>query len=149
MTTDRKCKRCGYGCLSCNEVPYVCYECKAGMIFDDAQKKCVCVSGTYPSNITVDCLACDPSCGACTGPSSSECTNCSTSSPVPFFNETTKQCQSTCGKYFFEDWLIFNCSRCPDGCTKCSGPRNCTECDYGRMLMSDESEKNFMCIKCP
>ncbi len=47
LTTDEKCKKCGYGCLSCNEVPYVCNQCKSGMIFDSAQQKCVCISGTY------------------------------------------------------------------------------------------------------
>lgn len=25
MTTDMKCKNCGYGCLACDETPYFCY----------------------------------------------------------------------------------------------------------------------------
>ncbi len=108
LDTTGQCTFCGYGCFSCNATD--CQRCISGMIYDSREKKCVCISGTYASNTSVTCLACHSLCGACTGPSSTECTNCSTSSPVPFFNATTKKCQSTCGEYFYENRLIFNCS---------------------------------------
>ncbi len=139
---------CGYGCLSCNATD--CQKCKSGMVYDGAQKMCVCLSGTYASDVSVSCLPCDSSCGACTGPSSSECTNCSTSSKKPFFNMTTSECQSSCGGPFYENWAAFNCSECPVGCNSCSSGSNCTTCDLDtdkRSLVTIATSSLCMCIQ--
>lgn len=168
MTTDRKCKKCGYGCMACEEVPYVCHECKDGMFFDPAQQKCVCKPGMYPSTEVIGCFACSPMCAECTGPADNECTSCSPSSPVPYFDLTTGRCQDTCGDYFYEDKMSQNCLSCPMGCNKCEWGVNCTACDLDRnkrMLAVSESgmaecrciqgfyqdpndRKNIVCLEC-
>lgn len=99
------------------------------MVYDSLQQKCVCKSGTYPSNVSVLCLPCHETCGACTGPSASNCTNCSTTSQYVFYNSTTKQCQTTCALYTFENRISFTCPSCPVGCVTCSNATACTSCD--------------------
>jgi hypothetical protein len=73
------------------------------MMFDPVEQKCVCQHGMYPSTETVECFKCSPMCEECAGPSDNECLSCSASSPVPYYDSTTRRCQATCGDYFYED----------------------------------------------
>lgn len=94
---------------------------KCPSYYDDATKTCLsmCPTKNYPL-ANLSCVACDPSCIECTGPSSSNCSSCSNY----LYNGT---CYGNCPSYTYSNSSV--CYNCNSTCGTCYGnSNNCTSC---------------------
>lgn len=67
----------------------------------------------------ISCLACDPACSGCSGPSHQNCNDCA---PSMLKVESTNTCVSVCSNYaanYYEDGEF--CRECDPKCATCSG----------------------------
>ena len=94
-----------------------------------------CPNSTYPTTSPNLCNSCDPKCYLCSGPSSSQCSMCTTSGADEAFLDGTT-CVSTCPSATFANITSHTCDSCPGNCTVCTSSTICTVCDSGFGLLN-------------
>ena len=134
-TTRDICVPCHSSCAMCSgATANDCTVCAAATPFsiDGTPGRCLasCTpEGKYADSSQV-CQACDSTCGTCTGPSSSECLSC-TSSSTPFLHSGS--CIASCpvdGTFVDVQGSVNLCTACHSTCQQCSGSgsTDCTSC---------------------
>lgn len=88
--------------------------------------------GWFLNTETQSCTKCHPSCKECIGPSSSDCTSCSSSLAVL----DGFSCGEDCPNGMFKNLEAKLCQKCHPTCELCSdgGPHSCTSCVKGLVL---------------
>ncbi|CAG9335808.1 unnamed protein product [Blepharisma stoltei] len=129
---DFSCGECAENCATCTSSSQKnCITCASGYVF--LNNYCVlnlnCTDGTYPDNDAKGCLACDTSCGTCSGPSFANCTSCAYG-----FVKNDLLCVNKCPSYRFPYNGV--CTDCNSACESCNGPysSNCTLCKTGQIV---------------
>ncbi len=97
---------CSYTCLTCSSTN--CGSCDSNSHRTLVSGACPCDQGYFNTGTLRLCGACNPSCLACTGPGSTNCTSCN----VRYFNNsgTCTACDITC--YACNGVLWNNCIFC-------------------------------------
>lgn len=92
-----------------------------------------CGAGLYKNTLTNICTPCNTACKNCTGPSTSECTECE---PLLGFFLWAEQntCTRKCPSNLFGNSVSGICEPC-DNCKTCvSSKSRCTSCENGTYL---------------
>jgi hypothetical protein len=75
---NRKCKACDPVCYKCSGASYLCDDCYVSQNRILSGDSCICNPiGYYDDGSSLNCPACHYSCRTCTGPSASQCIDCS------------------------------------------------------------------------
>lgn len=159
-TSNPTCAPCHPDCRSCSgQGPNQCLTCPRGLSFHQGSCLTDCPTGKYKSEQSDGqsvCLPCDDSCGECVGPSSSDCTACSSGSYLH-----NGVCLTACptgkygnsGSHTCENCRIcgagtFATGGCDDGVrdTVCQSCRVCNETQYE--ILSCTATRNRQCATC-
>lgn len=141
---NSSCLACGSGCRQCSSSS-TCTQCQSGLVLNAASGQCVSVSASGASSATAaiscpngqylsngNCVACDPSCLSCFGPSPSQCLSCQPGTTYLLSGfclgiqaDGTGRCQastlSLSGQYIANN-VQTTCDPCPSTCATCSIP---------------------------
>ncbi|KAK3853126.1 hypothetical protein Pcinc_022851 [Petrolisthes cinctipes] len=143
------CERCHESCLSCTGGGESdCLHC--AQPYHLKESRCVedCGQGHYEDRGR--CLACPPSCLACTSPTT--CSQCATR-----FHLHNNRCIAACPPGFYSDRGV--CSPCERSCLTCYGPRGdqCASCHNASFLLNSSCHtscppshypENSECLPC-
>lgn len=151
-STPPVCSPCSPLCGTCSGPDSTqCLSCDVASVTPFLQSsQCVaqCNENAYALMLqdTGMCMPCDTTCKECSGPSSTDCSSCSSS--FPFFQRVPFQsgaCVAACDSGSFADEHNA-CTECHYTCGTCSGavPDACTSCEHGSTLTDG------ICVsKCP
>ena len=123
---DRKCQLCGPLCYKCSGASYMCDDCYVSQNRIISGDSCICNTvGFYDDGTSQTCPSCHYSCRSCTGPSASQCIDCSTTS-----HRTIDINSCFCDKRYFDNGSNQICSNCDYTCLTCSAAAatNCLTC---------------------
>lgn len=124
------CSKCHPSCITCNNHTS-CIACGTGkfkLAISVEDELCYepCASGKYFNVTEKVCKNCSSSCSECTGPLSTQCTNCDSFTPKKYLKGS--RCVTSCGNKFFTKTTPFNyCEECNSDCLRCTGTTK-TEC---------------------
>ncbi|KAL4623271.1 extracellular matrix protein FRAS1, partial [Arapaima gigas] len=119
-STTRTCTECDWSCNACKgPLRTDCLQCMEGHVLQDGVCTQSCAAGSYLEGDT--CLRCDEHCEDCQGPG--QCTRCQS----PFVT-LQGRCLRECGRGFFLDSVLQQCSACPADCVECEGSHQCEVC---------------------
>ena len=149
-TSADTCVSCDATCAVCSGPSATdCTSCAAATPFFNllgSGRTGACMSSCAPvgkyANASGMCESCDPSCGTCSGPASTECISCSGTN-APFL--TSGQCVAACpssGTFVELIGTQATCSSCHSSCETCSAAHSsaCLTCpSSGTPLLDDSS----------
>lgn len=111
-----------------------------------------CPAKSYLNPSTGECSNCHPSCQACSGATSADCTvcpintftipgnsSCFSACPKDYVTQGSV-CQSTCSSGFYNNSFV--CTKCPSYCTTCSNSTYCTSCPDGYSVVTQKASEN-------
>ncbi|CAK88624.1 unnamed protein product (macronuclear) [Paramecium tetraurelia] len=121
---NEQCKICNENCLECSITPTNCTSCGLSKILINSQ--CICIDGTYLSNVNSKCYICNFTCATCVGVDSF-CLTCF-SDQNRIIDITNHTCNCKFG--YYEDPVRISCIQCDQTCLACFGVASyCTQCD--------------------
>ncbi|CAD8161586.1 unnamed protein product [Paramecium octaurelia] len=126
------CQICDVNCLTCSNSITNCTSC--GFMKIISNTKCICIDGTYLSNVDNKCNSCNFTCETCFG-QGSFCMSCS-SDKNRMLDNTNHAC--ICKAGYYDDAVLNSCIQCEQTCLTCFGISTyCTQCDSSLNLALD------------
>jgi len=136
---NRKCQLCDPICYTCSGASYLCDGCHSSQNRIISGDNCICNPvGFYDDGSSLTCPSCHYSCRTCTGPSASQCIDCSTTS-----HRTIEINSCFCNPRYYDNGLAI-CSSCHFTCYTCSSSTStscltCAVSDFRIILSSNNS----------
>ena len=119
----RKCLPCGVYCYTCSGASHLCNQCVASQNRILSGNDCICNPiGFFNDWTSITCPTCHHSCRSCTGPSASQCIDCTTTS---FRTVSINSC--FCNARYYDNGVVI-CANCHYTCFTCTDNAN-TNCD--------------------
>ncbi|CAK73909.1 unnamed protein product (macronuclear) [Paramecium tetraurelia] len=135
---DGLCQYCDINCQTCSNSIINCISCRLSKLLIDSQ--CICIDGTYLSNVDDKCYPCNSTCETCDG-LDTFCLSCS-SDKNRILNNTNHTC--ICMDGYYEDTVNVSCLQCDKTCLTCFGnSSNCKQCDSSLNLTLNQQN---LCI---
>ena len=109
-TTNNACSQCHTICSQCTGSGNTqCQACKSGYFLQVGSTLCLdyCPSPYIADSINNICQQCDAACSQCTGPSSTECSACSSGY---FLQPSSTSCKNTCPEGYYRNSTLNTCS---------------------------------------
>lgn len=139
-TATSVCQPCNTMCSVCTGAANTqCSQCSSGYFLVPSTTNCVvasaCPTSTYPDSSTNTCKPCNPFCSVCTGPTTSECSQCASGFYL-ILGTTNCVISTSCPTGTYPDSLTNVCQTCHTYCSICTGPAatQCTQCAPGFFL---------------
>jgi proprotein convertase subtilisin/kexin type 5 len=115
------CKQCILPCASCSLSSINCTACISPYFMQRTGNNMICVTSCsasfYLNTTTQSCSPCHLTCLTCSGPTTTQCTSCSSGSYL-----LQKQCMSSCpsGTVLIQQATTSICRKCSLGCANCT-----------------------------
>ncbi|CAD8177777.1 unnamed protein product [Paramecium octaurelia] len=130
------CQYCDVNCQTCSNSITNCTSC--GILKLLINSECICINGTYLSNLDNKCYTCNSTCETCGG-QATFCLSCS-SDKNRILNDKNRTCICMAG--YYEDVVNNSCLQCDQTCLTCFGnSSNCTECDSSLNLTINQQNR--------
>ena len=146
QSATNTCEVCDVTCYSCSgPCALECLSCVSPLWLVGASCLASCPPGQFGA-IQLDgtqvCFVCDASCLTCSGPGSTSCTSCLSTSANPFLLNATSECLAACPAGFYADPNLAACVVCDPTCSQClypGTPNNCTSCAANLYLLNNST----------
>ncbi|CAD8161406.1 unnamed protein product [Paramecium octaurelia] len=133
---DGLCQQCNVNCQECLNTITNCTSCVSQKILVNSQ--CICIDGTYLSNLDNKCYSCNSTCATCVG-LDSFCLTCA-SDKNRIINVTNHTCNCKAG--YYEDTVKISCIQCDQTCLTCFATSSyCTQCDQSLNLTLNQQNR--------
>lgn len=127
-TLTNNCDPCPANCTQCtgDYTAVTCTKCITNYVLDNGVCSLTCITPSLV-NLNGICVGCSSLCSTCVN-TQTNCTSCDSTSLNPYYFNS--RCLSTCPSTYFNDAVLFTCTKCPSPCETClnSSIHSCVSC---------------------